>query len=195
MRPAPKHSALLLLGLILSAACGDRAPQADEASSAPASAPAVAPAAPSLATAAALGVVNAHEPTAGLITAGQLTQAQLQAMADAGYVNFISLRSPTEQGAGWEEAFASANGIAFSRVTVTGAGDLTRANVEALDAILDAAGDAPTVLYCASSNRVGAMLALRAHWLDGASADAAIALGRAAGMTSLEPAVVEILGR
>ncbi len=37
-------------------------------------------------------------------------------------------------------------------------------------------------------------MALRAHWLEGASAEEALELGRAAGMTRLEPAVREMLG-
>ena len=185
-----RRSALALV-LLATLACGGGAPSqaqdrdSDDVSSAPAP--------PTLATATALGVANAHEPTAGLLTAGQLTEEQMAALAEAGYTTFISLRAPEESGAGWEEAYAAQHGLAFTRLSIAGAGDLSQENVTALDAILDAA-NGPTVLYCGSANRVGAMLALRANWLDGIDAAQALDFGKAAGMTRLEPAVVQLLG-
>jgi uncharacterized protein (TIGR01244 family) len=191
MRTRFRPVAVSLIAL-LAAACADApAPPADEAPAPVLTAPA--PAGPSLAAAQALGIPNAHQPLPHLLTAGALTQAQMAALADAGYVNFISLRSPQEDGSGWEEAFTAAQGFPFQRIPVTGAGGLTRENVEALDALLDAAGDAPTVLYCGSANRVGALMALRAAWMDGAAAEDALALGRSAGLLGLEPAVAQLL--
>lgn len=181
---------LVAFGLLLLAACADR--PASETDAPPAVAQTVSAEA-TLETATALGVMNAREPIPGLITAGQLTEDQMQALAAAGYENFVSLRLPGENGAGWEEAFADRQGLTFTRLPISGADDLTRENVEEMDRILDAAGGKPTVLYCGSSNRVGAMLALRAHWLDGADAGEALALGRAAGMTRLEPTVTQVL--
>ena len=52
-----------------------------------------------------------------------------------------------------------------------------------LDA-LDAAGDGPVLLHCASSNRVGALWAVYAGMRAGLAPDAAIAEGQAAGMRS-----------
>lgn len=147
---------------------------------------------PALADAVALGVSNAREPLPGLLTAGQPTPDQLDGLVAAGYTRFISLRPATERGAGWEEE-RSRDEWTFTRIPVSGASDLTRANVEALDQILDEANGAPTVLYCGSGNRVGALLALRAYWLDGASAADALDLGRAAGLTRLEPAVADLM--
>lgn len=178
--------------LLLAAACADAPPPpADDAPTPVLAAPA--PAGPSLATAQALGIPYAHQPLPHLLTAGALTEAQMDALAKAGYVNFISLRSPEEDGSGWEEAFTAAQGLPFHRIPVAGAGGLTRENAEALDAILDAAGDTPTVLYCGSANRVGALMALRAAWLDGASAEDALALGRSAGLLGLDPTVSQLL--
>lgn len=188
--PRLRRSALAL-GLLAAVACGDGEPsQAQNRSPADAT---PAAAAPTLATATALGVANAHEPAAGLLTAGQLTEGQMAALAEAGYTTFISLRAPEESGAGWEEAYAAQHGLAFTRLSIAGAGDLTEEKVTALDAILDAT-NGPTVLYCGSANRVGAMLALRANWLDGVDAAQALDFGKAAGMTRLEPAVVQLLG-
>ena len=179
-------SVILVLG-----ACSQSEPAQDAGMDAEAT---TTQAAPTLETATSLGVPNARQPKAGLITAGQISQQQMDALAAAGYEHFISLRLPDESGAGWEESYAAERSWDFQRVPVAGSSGLTRENVEALDRILDQAGDEPTVLYCGSSNRVGALMALRAHWLEGASAEEALELGRAAGMTRLEPAVREMLG-
>lgn len=141
-----------------------------------------------------LGVRNARMPIEGVVTAGQPTPEQLDALVEAGTVRFISLRPASEEGAGWEEAHDTGGPFAFDRLAIAGEGDLTRENVEAFAALLGESGDETTVVYCASSNRVGAMFALKAYWLDGASAEDALELGRAAGMTRLENAVAEQLG-
>ena len=142
---------------------------------------------------AALGVQNVAEPVPNLITAAQPTRAQADALVSMGYENFISLQFAEESGAGWEEAGIPGAGARFARIPVGGPDDLTRENVEALARILEEAGGEQTVLYCASSNRVGALLALKAFWMDGAEADEALALGRAAGLRALEPTVRQLL--
>jgi uncharacterized protein (TIGR01244 family) len=133
-------------------------------------------------------------PQPGLLTGAQPTNAQFEALSEAGYTHFISLRPESETGAGWEEADAAAHAHDFDRLSIAGAGDLTRENVEAFAALLEEAGDAPTVIYCASGNRVGAMLALKAAWIDGVAPDQALRLGLDAGMTRLEAPVRELLG-
>lgn len=201
----PQAYPILTAALCFLAACSDSTPRAAPESApaagqpAAAAAPAAAPApaaegSPLLAAAVAAGVLNAHEPAPGLLTSGQITREQMDALADAGYKTFVSLRFPTEQGAGWEEAYASERKVWFVRLPIEGAADLTRANVEALDQTLDAASDGPVAIYCGSSNRVGAMLALRARWMDGAPPEDALALGKAAGLTRLEPEVARLLG-
>lgn len=194
MVPATRRLSFpILFGLVVLGACGgDDAPPPEAATEVVESAPVTAT--PSLEVATSLGVTNARMPLPGLVTAGQVTQEQFDAMAQAGYQHFVSLRLPTESGAGWEEAHAPSAGVAFTRIPVAGSGDLTRAAVDELARALDAAGDEGTVVYCASSNRVGALLALKAHWVDGMSAEEALELGRAGGMTRLEPAVMELLG-
>jgi protein tyrosine phosphatase (PTP) superfamily phosphohydrolase (DUF442 family) len=140
-----------------------------------------------------VGVGSPAMPLPNLLTAAQPTEEQFAALVDMGYSNFISLRPPTESGAGWEESLVLDEGVSFSRIPVAGAAGLTRENVEALDRILDEVASENTVLYCASSNRVGGLLALRAYWLNGASAEDALALGREAGLRGLEPAVAALL--
>jgi len=153
----------------------------------------VSPSAPTLEQVQAIGVPNTGMPLDDLVTAGQPTQEQLSALVDLGYTNFVSLRPETEEGAGWEEGIAADEGIHFTRIPVAGAEGLTRENVLELDRVLDEAEEEQTVLYCSSSNRVGALLALRAYWLEGADPQAALELGRRAGLSRLEPQVTELL--
>ena len=54
-------------------------------------------------------------------------------------------------------------------------------------------GTEAAVLYCGSGNRVGALIALRAHLIEGIGAEEALALGKEAGLTRLEPKVREAL--
>lgn len=149
---------------------------------------------PTLADATELGVRNARMPVDGVVTAGQPTPEQVEGLVEAGYTAFISLRPEAEDGAGWEESHASDGSYDFRRLPISGAGDLNRENVEAFAELLDETDGEPTVLYCASSNRVGAMLALKAYWIDGAEPEEALELGRAGGLTRLEGPVREILG-
>jgi len=177
----------LLVAMPLWVACGEPAPEPRGEASITSGR------AITLADVQALGVPNPGMPQSNLVTMGQPTQEQLARLVDLGYASFISLRPSTEEGTGWEEAMVSDEGISFVRLPVAGAEGLTRENVAALDRLLGEAADQPTVLYCASGGRVGAMLALRAYWMHGASAEEALALGREAGLTRLEPAVSELL--
>jgi protein tyrosine phosphatase (PTP) superfamily phosphohydrolase (DUF442 family) len=191
----------LLHGYVIAAvsvlvACGAPGPESEEPSDGAAQSPSLTAAAPaSLGEIQALGLDNAANPAPGLITAAQVSRDQFDALVDMGYQRFISLRVPSEDGAGWEEEHIAGSDVSFARIPVSGATGLTRENVETLDRLLDESSDDGTVLYCASSNRVGALLALRAYWLDGVEADQAHELGRRAGMTSLEARVAELMAQ
>jgi uncharacterized protein (TIGR01244 family) len=142
-----------------------------------------------------VAIRDAATPLEGILTAGQPTPAQIDEVAAAGYRTVINLRTAGEEGFAWEPAAVEAAGMRYVLLPV-GKEGLTRANVERLDEEL-AGGlqEGPVLLHCASSNRVGALLALRARWLQGASPQEALELGLAGGMTRLEPAVTELLTR
>lgn len=142
---------------------------------------------------AALGVQNVAAPLPNLITTAQPSRDHVDGMMAMGYRHFVSLQLEGEPGAGWEEESVPGAGGSFSRIPIAGPDDLTPENVERLAAILEETGTDQTVLYCASSNRVGALLALKAYWIDGADAEDALALGREAGLRGLEPNVRSLL--
>lgn len=127
------------------------------------------------------------------VAAGALQAGDMAALQAAGVREVIDLRAD-EEAPDFDEAAAVRDaGINYRQLPIRGAGDLTQDNVRRFDQLLTDAGDRLTVLHCASSNRVGAMIALRAALVDGAGADAALAEGRRWGLTSLEPQVRERL--
>jgi protein tyrosine phosphatase (PTP) superfamily phosphohydrolase (DUF442 family) len=77
---------------------------------------------------------------------------------------------------------------------IQGGYDLNQANAQKLDQCLNAAGDQPILVHCMSGNRVGALFALRAYWLQGASPEQALAIGLKYGLTKLEPVIRQMLG-
>ena len=182
-----------LIGAVFVVACGEPAQEPANTSTGQASMTS----APSVAATEIqdLGVRNGTILTDNLLAAGQVTEVQFEELVDMGYTNFISLRPTSENGAGWEEAHVVDDDVTFTRIPVAGAGGLTRENVMALNEILEEASSENTVLYCASSNRVGGLLALKAYWLDGVEPDDALEIGRQAGLTGLESAVQELLSQ
>ncbi|MFQ5669091.1 MAG: PQQ-binding-like beta-propeller repeat protein [Acidobacteriota bacterium] len=142
-----------------------------------------------------LNITNMRRPAADLLTGGQLTREQMAALAGMGYTTFVNLRPAIEEGTAWEEEYADRTGLHFLRIPVSGAADLNRENVELLARTLaQARTRGKAAVYCKSGNRAGALLALKAYWMDGMGAEEALQLGQKAGLTRLEPAVKKILG-
>jgi uncharacterized protein (TIGR01244 family) len=138
-------------------------------------------------------VRNGKMPMEGVLTGGQPTDEQLVALADAGFTTVINLRQPNERGAKGEAEKVAELGMAYVSIPVDGKAGLTEENAAALATALEGA-ERPLLLHCGSGNRVGALLAIKAFRLDGASAEEALEVGLAGGVTRLEPAVRELLG-
>ncbi|MDX1389124.1 MAG: protein tyrosine phosphatase family protein [Acidobacteriota bacterium] len=141
---------------------------------------------------AVIEIPNARTPAEGLLTGGQPTREQIVEAARAGYGTIVNLRTDAEEGFEWEGDLVEELGMRYVQIPVAGTAGLTRENVELLTAALEAGGG-PVMIHCASGNRVGAMMALKAAWVDDATPDEAIEIGRDFGMTRSEPAVREIL--
>jgi protein tyrosine phosphatase (PTP) superfamily phosphohydrolase (DUF442 family)/rubrerythrin len=140
-----------------------------------------------------LDLPNAAMPLPDLLTAGQPSEDGLAAAAAAGYKTIINLRAPSEEIGFDESAKADELGLRYIALPIAGAAGLTRDNARLLGDLLDDPELYPAVLHCGSSNRVGALLALRAFYFEGIPAEQALELGRRAGMLSLEPVVAETL--
>jgi len=127
------------------------------------------------------------------VASGRLQAADLPALKRAGIRQVIDLSDDAETPDFDEAAVMRTAGIGYHNLPIHGAADLTRANADRFDDLLGDAGAQPTLVHCASSNRVGALIALRAAWLEGRSVDAALEEGRRWGLKGLEPAVRERL--
>ncbi len=122
-------------------------------------------------------------PSDGLSTAGQPDEAVLQVFADSGYAAVIDLRTAGEDRGMDEPAVVEELGMKYESLPITRS-DITYESAAALDELLSSY-DEPVLLHCGSANRVGALLALRAS-ANGADDEAAIEVGRKAGLTSSE---------
>ncbi|RMG11420.1 MAG: hypothetical protein D6729_17980 [Deltaproteobacteria bacterium] len=131
---------------------------------------------------------NAHRVSETLVTGGQPSKAQLERLKEEGFTTVISLRTDAEPGA--KEGIENAKALGFKvvHIPVAGAKGVTEENARKVAEAL-AAADGKVVLHCASGNRAGAMVALKAYYVDGKSVEEALRLGRAAGLTHLEEAV------
>ena len=124
---------------------------------------------------------------APILSAGQPDAAALQVFAKSGYVAVIDLRGVSEDRGIDEQAEVEALDMKYVTLPIVGDAAINFENAEKLDRII-AGFDAPVLVHCGSGNRVGALLALR-HRLAGADDEAALELGKSAGLTSLEPVV------
>jgi uncharacterized protein (TIGR01244 family) len=142
-----------------------------------------------------IDIPKARAPHPGLLTGGQVTFEHLEQAAREGYRTVINLRplDEPEQPAGEAERVREL-GMEYVHIPVAGGEDVRPENARLLADALARDGALPAIVHCKSGNRVGALLALGAHHVDGATPEEALALGLDAGLTRLEPTVRERLG-
>lgn len=132
------------------------------------------------------------QPVDGITAAGQPDAQAFEAFAHSGYKAVIDMRGADEdRGLKDEAALVKGLGLDYVAFPITDEKQINFETAEELDTLLDQY-DGPVLIHCASSNRVGSLLALRAS-LNGASDEEALDYGRRAGMTRLEPVVKERL--
>lgn len=137
------------------------------------------------------GLSHVSFPAPQRVAAGAITANDVYVLKRAGVREVISLRAPDETPHFDEAAAMRGAGIGYHDLPIHGADGLTRPNVEQFDALLRAAGDKTTLVHCTTSNRVGAMIALRAVLIEHRSIEDAIAEGHRWGLKALEPQVRE----
>lgn len=144
------------------------------------------------AAAQALSTGNVHAPASDVLASGRIEAADVSRLAADGYRHVIDLTLDAETPGFDEAAAVRAAGMAYDRLPIRGAADLTPDNARAFDRLLRESAR-PLLVHCASGNRVGALAALRAAWVDGRPLDEALEEGRRWGLAGLEPAVRERL--
>lgn len=131
-----------------------------------------------------LGTVS---PVDGITAAGQPDKAALEVFADAGYATVIDMRAEDEDRGFDEAAFVEELGLHYVAFPIASEDAISFDNARKLEELLQEY-PGPVLVHCASSNRVGALLALRAS-LEGADNDQALEIGREGGLTRLEDVV------
>ena len=139
------------------------------------------------------GIESPKQVSENLWVMGTPSDEQLAEFADNGGDVVINLLSQKEMTESEEAAVVTRNGMAYYHVPVNGADGVTFENARMVDRILLEKSDKTILVHCASSNRVGALMALRAGWLAGMPVEKALEVGREHGMTSLEEKVKTML--
>lgn len=135
----------------------------------------------------------ARQPLPRVYSAGQPGPGEWTAIASRGVTTVIDLRPEAERPGRDEAAEVRAAGLAYRQIAVAGTRDLTPEAAHALWQAIEAA-PGKVLVHCASGNRAGALLAIAAAREGGVAPEQALDIGRAAGMTGLEPHVREVLG-
>lgn len=139
-----------------------------------------------------LDLRNPRQAISGIISGGQPTKQDFKTLAKNGVKTVINLRTSGEFDGFDEAGLAKSLGMKHQVFEISGRSGITRENAERLDKLLKQS-DGPVLLHCGSGNRVGALLALRAFYVQGKPAEESIAIGKAAGMTRLSGKVEKIL--
>ena len=142
------------------------------------------------------GLMNACRFERGIITAGQPTAAQLEAAQAQGVKTIINLRPEGEMSDFDEAALVNKTGMNYVHIPVAGADDINDKNARLLDEAL-VPGALPALVHCGSANRVGALIAYRARFIQHKSDHESMGLGISAGLDpdgSLLEAVAHKIG-
>jgi uncharacterized protein (TIGR01244 family) len=125
--------------------------------------------------------LNYRKASASLATAGKPSAETLAKLKKLGFRTAIDLRQPAE-GVEAARKAVEEQGLTFMSVPISP--ETFRADdAKKVAAVLDDAKAAPVLLYCASSNRVGGVIAV-VEGLRGKPHDEALAEGRKAGLKS-----------
>ncbi|HMQ10683.1 MAG TPA: sulfur transferase domain-containing protein [Oligoflexia bacterium] len=125
---------------------------------------------------------------------GQISPQDVPVLKQEGFAHVINLRGQDEMPSPLEEkTWFADTGIQYHHLNIASANDLSKSNVEAFSQMLANIGSEKTLVHCGSSNRVGAMYALKAYWLDGKNKEESIAIGEQAGLTSLKETVLALM--
>ena len=136
---------------------------------------------------------DAVEPVDGITSAGQPNEAAFTVFAEQGYATVIDLRAEDEDRGLDEAAVLEKLGMSYIKLPIADEESVSFDSARKLDQLI-AESNGPVLVHCKSGNRVGALLALRES-LGGADDAAALAYGKAGGMTRLEDHVKKVLSK
>ena len=129
----------------------------------------------------------------GLVSAGQPAPGQWPQIRAAGLGTVLNLRPDSEQPGLDEAADVAAAGLRYVHLPVAVDDPLDTAVVDTFAVICEREAPHGLLIHCGSGNRVGALVALHAQRVHGASPAEALAAGERAGLTTLAPRVAALL--
>ena len=143
-----------------------------------------------------INLPNCQVPFDGVLTGGQPTFDQIKQAAETGFKVVINLRTDNElpdpdQELTWVEGC----GMKYIHIPVSVPEGLSPQNTKVFAEALSKPENYPLIVHCKSGNRVGAMFALKAFYIDEKDIDEALLIGERAGLAKLSPAVRKILER
>ena len=104
----------------------------------------------------------------------------------------VNLRPESELNYRNEEREVNAANLIYVNLPVEGAASLNKEQATVLWDVLNSA-EGSVLVHCGTGNRCGAMLALTEAWFRQCDTEDAIAFGKQAGLSGLEPVVRELL--
>lgn len=141
-------------------------------------------------------MTDIRRPLPDVYASGQPSPQQLAALAAKGVRTIINLRAPNELVEFDEALEAEKLGLRYVSIPIAGPQDVsTETAAGFIRELAQARGEGDVLVHCASANRVGAMLVLDQVMSQNQSVADALAVGRAAGLTTLESRVTEVLGQ
>ncbi|MGH8460618.1 MAG: beta-lactamase hydrolase domain-containing protein [Stenotrophobium sp.] len=136
-------------------------------------------------------ISNVATPFPRIITGGRPAFEHFAALKALGVTTVVNLCPPGEACTYDEAALMRQLGMRYVNIPVAGPGDLTADSARSLHEAIDVDGE--VLVHCASSNRVGALFALKARHVDGKNVEESLAIGWAAGLKAMEPVVRQLL--
>jgi len=139
-------------------------------------------------------IPNFKQPRPQLITGGQPEASAWKPLAQAGVTTVVNLRPASELPDRNEAQEVAAANLTYINLPVEGPASLNKALADQLWQVLNAA-DGGVLVHCGTGNRCGAMLALTEAWFRQHDIEDAIAFGKQAGLTGMEPIVRDLLAK
>ncbi|MCF7517797.1 protein tyrosine phosphatase family protein [Pseudoalteromonas sp. L21] len=135
-----------------------------------------------------LDIYNLKAQSEYVLTSGQPNQTDFAKLKELGVKNIINLRGDNETN--WsEQDLVTELGMNYYHIPVQSKADITIENATKLQSLLNEHQQQTTLLHCASSNRVGALVALYNAITLKKPIDEAVEIGKQWGLKSLEEVV------
>ncbi len=135
---------------------------------------------------------NASQFNQHTIVGGQPSVDDLNKLKKSGVKRIINLRGLNEFDGFNEEKQANLHGINYVAFPINGGKDVTKEAAIKFSELLGESNET-TLVHCASGNRVGALYALKAYFVDNKTKAEALSIGKKAGLTRLSSKVEGII--